>query len=95
VETSISECSSSDASEAAKLIADERGCAGVITAEDGSDAVIVVSISLIWSSRLCALDVRFKCMERSLLWFPGDNIQWLIASAGVGDKNLAKSGEGN
>lgn len=61
--------------------------------EDGSDVVIVVSIYLIWSSRLCALDVRFKCMERGLLWFPGDNIQWLTASADVWDKNLAESGQ--
>lgn len=81
VEISILECFSSDASEAAKLIAGERGRAGVTMIEGGSDAVIVGSIYLIWSPRLCALDVRFKCMERGLLWFPGDNIQWLTASA--------------
>ena len=95
METSISECSSSDASEVAKLIVGERGRAGVTTAEGGSDVVIVVSIFLIWSSRLCALDVMFKCMERGLLWFPGDNIQWLSASIDVGDKNLAESAPGN
>jgi len=95
VETSISECWSSDASEAAKLIAGEGGRADATTADGGSDAVIGVSISLIWSWGLCILDDQFECMDRGLLWFRGDNIQRLIAPADVGDQNLGESAAGN
>ena len=47
METSISECTSSDTREAAKLIAGEGGLADAMTADRGSDAVIGVSISLV------------------------------------------------
>ena len=95
METSISECTSSDAREAAKLIAGEGGRADAMTADGGSDAVIGESISLVWSWRLYIFNGRFKCMDRGVLWFPGDNIQMLIASANVGDKNLEESAWGN
>jgi len=64
VETSISECTSSDAWEVAKLISGEGGSADAMTADGGSDAVIGVSISLVRPWRLCIFDGRFECMDR-------------------------------
>ena len=64
METSISECMSSDTREAAKLIAGEGGHADAMTADRGSDAVIGVSISLVRPWRLCIFDGRFECMDR-------------------------------